>query len=141
MKHLKLSDFQRDNIHLLGKCNGAWIVTSLLLKSYNYKGLYLAVPGIPPGPSGTDLFYEIPVQRLNQINFVFGWRTDDAFPFHWGLKSYQEKIRYDYIMDSLAKKVHQFKYISYMDKITNEEDPKLFHEITPNIIDVILSSI
>jgi len=37
------------NVHLLGKCNGAWVVSQMLLMSNIYKGLYLAVPGIAIG--------------------------------------------------------------------------------------------
>lgn len=97
-----------NKVHLLGKCNGAFVVTLLLLKELLpkdniYKGLYLAVPGIPNNVKMLQKFYN--KKRLKQINFVFGW----------GVKSNDEKKRYDETMKNISKanKI-KLKYLSKM---------------------------
>jgi hypothetical protein len=87
--HEIILDLELDNVHLLGKCNGAWIVTLLLLMDKKYKGLYLAVPGIP---YGVESLSDLDVEIKNDIKFVFGWVQQDGFKFKWG-KSNEEKKR------------------------------------------------
>lgn len=135
--HTVLSEYQKNNIHILGKCNGGWIATLLLLKSPNYKGLYLAVPGIP---LGMEIIKEIEKERFNDINFVFGWRSDDGFEFFWKRQSFEEKHEYDCTMEELKIKHQEIKYKSYMENI-GVPDPTTNHEITPFLIDRIIESI
>jgi hypothetical protein len=135
--HTVLSEYQKNNIHILGKCNGGWIATLLLLKSPNYKGLYLAVPGIP---LGMEIIKEIEKERFNDINFVFGWRSDDGFEFFWKRQSFEEKHEYDNTMEELKIKHQEINYKSYMENI-GVPDPTTNHEITPFLIDRIIESI
>lgn len=126
------------NVHLLGKCNGAWVVTLLLLKSNIYKGLYLVVPGIA---FGVDKLREIENERLEQISFIFGWVSQDAYPFKWGVSN-QEKNRYDrMICDIEEEKKITMKYKSYMYNNGQKEDKKLYHEIYPEFIDIIVKTL
>lgn len=126
------------NVHLLGKCNGAWIVTLLLMKSPIYVGLYLAVPGIP---------YNINVltqlgDRLKKINFVFGWVQQDGYMFDWGRKSFEEKEIYDETMKHIEEKYKiKLLYKSIMYDNGEEEHIKIYHEIDPRMIDDIILSI
>ena len=125
------------NVHLLGKCNGGWIVTLLLIKSDIYKGLYLGVPGIPQSTNyGINILLNSH-RNLNNINFVFGWRSDDAYEFKWGISN-KEKDYYDKI---ICENKPELKYISYMEDNGNKPDSKNNHEITSSFIDEILKSI
>ena len=126
------------NVHLLGKCNGAWVVSLLLDKNERYKGLYLAVPGIPFNVQNLML---INPERLIKINFVFGWVQQDGFNFHWGKKSNEEKDIYDTTITNIQKeKDIKLKYISKMYDTGNPEDGKIYHEIFPSMIDDIVNS-
>ena len=126
------------NVHLLGKCNGAWVVTLLLLKDAIYKGLYLGVPGIA---FSVDELRKIQKERLEQINFIFGWVSQDAFPFKWG-DSNQEKERYDkMICDIEGEKNITMKYKSYMHDNGGIEDIRSQHEIYPEFIDKIVETL
>lgn len=126
------------NVHLLGKCNGAWVVTLLLLKDDIYKGLYLVVPGIA---FGVNKLLDISTDRLGQISFIFGWVIQDAFPFKWGVSN-QEKDRYDKMISYIEEeKKITIKYKSYMFDNGKEEDKKLHHEIYPEFIDIIVETI
>ena len=128
------------NVHLLGKCNGAWVVTLLLTKNIIYKGLYLAVPGIA---FNVEALTDLPVERLQRINFVFGWDKRDGFPFKWKRNSNQEQTRYDNTMEKIQKNNKiTLKYKSKMyNASTEEEDEKKYHEIFPDMIDDIVESI
>ena len=127
------------NVHLLGKCNGAWVVTLLLLKNNIYKGLYLAVPGIP---FNVDILSQLSDDRLEEINFVFGWILQDAYQFHWRTKSFQEKKIYDKTMKLIEnKKRINIKYKSYMYNNGLSEDTNQYHEIFPSLIDDIISTL
>jgi len=126
------------NVHLLGKCNGAWVVTLLLLKEVIYKGLYLVVPGIA---INFDRLQEIDNERLEQINFIFGWVRQDAFRFKWGVSN-QEKDRYDrMICDIQGKKKITMKYKSDMHDKGGPENTILHHEIYPEFIDKIVETL
>ena len=128
-----------NNVHLLGKCNGAWIVTLLLMKQYIYKGLYLSVLGIP---FNVNMLHELPQNRLVDINFVFSWIKQDGFPFHWNSKSFQEKDKYDKTIREIAKNNNiNMKYSSVMYDNQQSEDKKQYHEIYPDMIDLIISEI
>ena len=124
-----------NDIHLLGKCNGAWIVTLLLEKSDKYKGLYLAVPGIPYSVTSLS---KLDKDKLAKINFVFGWIKQDGYNFNWGRKSFEEKERYDMIMSDLNIK-DNYKSELYDNGCIN--DATKFHEIYPNMINIILESV
>jgi hypothetical protein len=124
------------NVHLLGKCNGAWIVTLLLIKNAIYKGLYLAVPGIP---FNVDILNELTIDRLKEINFVFGWVKQDGYKFNWGRKSFEEKEVYDKTMEAIKNiKGIEIKYKSIMYDNMQIEDEKKYHEIFPEMIDDII---
>jgi len=140
LNNIILNNLNLNKVHLLGKCNGAWVVTLLLTKNKIYKGLYLAVPGIA---FNVEALKSLSVERLEQINFVFGWDNRDGFPFKWKMKSNEEKQRYDKTMDNISKanKI-KLKYQSKMyNATTDEEDEKKYHEIFPNMIDDIVKSI
>ena len=139
------TDLNLNKVHLLGKCNGAWVVQLLLLKELLpkdniYKGLYLAVPGIPNNVEILQEFYDI--KRLKRINFVFGWVKQDGYRFNWGVKSNDEKKRYDETMKNISKanKI-KLKYLSKMYVSSGEEHEKNHHEIFPDMIDDIVKSI
>jgi len=127
-----------NNVHLLGKCNGAWVVSLLLLKSDIYKGLYLAVPGIP---FGVDILSNLSIDRLEKINFVFGWLKQDGYKFDWGI-SYEEKDRYDRIMKQIEEhNKNKLKYKSYMYDNHLDIDLKIYHELYPEMIDDIINTL
>jgi hypothetical protein len=124
------------NVHLLGKCNGAWIVTLLLIKNDIYKGLYLAVPGIP---FNVNILKELTIDRLKEINFVFGWVKQDGYKFNWGNKSFEEKKVYDKTMETIEnEKGIKMRYKSIMYDNMQIEDEKKYHEIFPEMIDNII---
>ena len=125
------------NIHLLGKCNGAWIALLILIKNTKCKGLYLSVPGIP---FGIDKLTKIKESRLKKINFIFSWIKQDEYLFNWNKKSYEEKSRYDNQMKLLENKV-KLKYISEMYDNNNQSDEKKYHEVSSNMITTIIKSI
>jgi hypothetical protein len=136
-----INELRITNVHLLGKCNGAWVVSLLLEKHEQYKGLYLAVPGIPFDVQNLNI---IDNARLSKINFVFGWVQQDAFKFHWNRKSYEEKNIYESTMRIIQKdKKIKLKYKSKMYNYDTElvEDSKNYHEIFPTMIDDIVNSI
>jgi len=137
-----INELNIKNVHLLGKCNGAWVVSLLLEKHEQYKGLYLAVPGIPFDVQNLNT---IDNARLSKINFVFGWVQQDAFKFHWDRKSYEEKDIYDDRMKIIQKddKKIKLKYKSKMYNYDTElgEDSKNYHEIFPTMLDDIVKSI
>jgi pimeloyl-ACP methyl ester carboxylesterase len=135
IKYLKLT-----NVHLLGKSNGAWIVTLLLLKDTIFKGLYLAVPGIPYAVDYLDSITD--QKRLEEINFVFSWVHQDGFTFSFGIKSNQEKARYDAFMTNLKLKIPSIKYKSeiFCDGRI-KENSKISHELHPDMINLILDTL
>jgi len=142
LNHIIINKLNIKNVHLLGKCNGAWVVSLLLEKDEQYKGLYLAVPGIPFDVQNLNT---IDNARLSKINFVFGWVQQDAFKFHWDRKSYEEKDIYDDRMKIIQKddKKIKLKYKSKMYNYDTElgEDSKNYHEIFPTMLDDIVKSI
>jgi hypothetical protein len=122
------------NVHLLGKCNGAWVATLLLLKSDIYKGLYLVVPGIP---FGVEKLQGLGKKRLEEISFRFGWIYQDAFKFKWGVSN-QEKDRYDEMITAIQKDIVKLDYRSLMHSNGKEQHSKDYHEIFPEFIEMIL---
>ena len=127
------------NVHLLGKCNGAWVVSLLLIKNAIYKGLYLAVPGIP---FNVNILNELTKDRLKEINFVFGWVKQDGYRFHWGRKSFEEKEVYDETINTIQKeKGIKIKYESIIYDNNQAEEEKKYHEIFPDMIDHIISTL
>jgi len=130
------------DVHLLGKCNGAWITILLLLKSTRYIALYLAVPGIP---LSVEILETIPEDRLKTIKFIFGWTQQDGFVFNWKnaetnipIKSYQEKERYDKDIKDIEDDLDiKLDYTSIMYDNGGPEDDRLNHEIDPRMIDEI----
>ena len=130
-----LSEFQKENIHLLGKSNGGWIVTLLLkIHPQMFKGLYLAVPGIP---NAHESLSRIDPSILQGINFVFGFSQQDAYKFSFGHTSNQEKERYDEMMRELSLT----KYRSYIEDNGLPPDPKIHHELYQSMIDNIILSL
>lgn len=135
-----VNSLQLINCHLLGKCNGGWIVTLLLLKNLDvYKALYLAVPAIPFGIY--NYISQINISYLQNIKFIFAWTLQDHFSFHWNMLSYQEKERYD-------DEINQFKYdnntklnyISLMYYNSLRPDNKKYHEIHTNMLTEIVNN-
>lgn len=127
------------NVHLLGKCNGAWVVTLLLLKNNIYKGLYLAVPGIP---FNVDILNQLSNNRLEEINFVFGWVQQDAYEFDWGNKSFEEKPFYDKTIKQIEKeKGIDIKYKTKMYDNGKSKKDNDSHEISPLMINDIISTL
>lgn len=127
-----------NNIHLLGKCNGAWITTLLLLKNLAiYKALYLAVPAIP-----FDIYSymsQIENEYLINIKFIFAWNRQDAFPFHWNIVSHEEKERYDANINQIEFESNiKLNYKSFMYDNNLLEDPKKYHEIPLEMITEII---
>jgi hypothetical protein len=136
---LELSPFQKANIHLLGKSNGGWIVTLLLLLDPEiYKGLYLAVPGIPNPEVYLSM---IPQKNLEEINFVFGFSQQDAYKFSFGEISNQEIYRYNAIMAPIKQSIPLLKYRSYMENNGLEPSEKIHHELYQSMIDHIILSL
>jgi len=133
--HEILSMLDLHNIHLLGKSNGGWIVT-LLLKMHpeSYKGLYLAVPGIP---DLSESLSRIDPSILQGINFVFGFSQQDAYKFSFGAISNQEISRYDAMMASFRP----IRYKSYMEDNGLPQDVKIHHELYQSMIDHIILSL
>ena len=130
------------NIHLLGKCNGAWIATLILLMNEECDALYLAVPGIAPIKSGIKNLEELTIDRLCKINFIFGWTKQDIYPFDWNMKSRDEREVYDKIMINIQmEKKIILKYISGEYDMGCKDDPKIYHELHPDMISEILMSI
>ena len=130
-----------DNVHLLGKSNGAWIVM-LLIRMYPepYKGLYLAVPGIP-NPlkylTTMDPYY------LARINFVFGFSQQDNFKFGFGRISNREIHRYNQIMEYINNTIIKLKYNIYIENngLPPPDDGKSAHELYQSMIDRIILSL
>jgi pimeloyl-ACP methyl ester carboxylesterase len=123
------------NVHLLGKCNGAWITMLLLTLDPIYKALYLAVPGIP---SSVDILKSIDPIRLQEIKFIFGWTQQDGYIYHWNIKSNQEKARYDENIGKIQdEKNITLDYKSFMYDNGGPENSKNAHEIYPDMIDEI----
>jgi hypothetical protein len=131
------------NVHLLGKCNGAWVVLQMLLKEKEkslrdskFKAMYLAVPGIPFGVSTLS---EISSEKLSSLHFMFGWIKQDAFNFQgWGRLSYQEPERYSEQLSSLG--LNKDQIIKLYD-VGGEPDASKYHEVHHKLIDDILSSL
>lgn len=87
-QHIEENNFT--NVHLLGKCNGAWVALELFLLGKGvYKNLYSAVPGIPPN----GILEKLKAEEYKGSKILFGFVAQDAFPFLWG-KSNQELSRY-----------------------------------------------
>jgi len=64
------------NVHLLGKCNGSWIALEMFLMGKGFfKGLYLAVPGIPP----IGIIKRL--EKYKNSKILFGWIKQDGFFF------------------------------------------------------------
>ena len=140
--HHIIEDLRLTDVHLLGKCNGAWITLLLLSKSPIYNALYLAVPGIP---SSVEILKTIDEERLKTIKFIFGWTQQDGFEFHWKTtetnaktKSNQEKKRYDTNIKKIEDELYiKLDYTSIMYDNGGVEQPKDAHEIYTDMIDEI----
>jgi hypothetical protein len=123
--HDIINNLHLTNVHLLGKCNGGWVALELFLLG-GYKGLYLAVPGIPP------------IDRLkllrpykNSAKFLFRWNKQDKFKFvGWNTESYQEEERYKSEMDKIGINGVTGHYDD--GKPGNEKD---YHEVNELMID------
>jgi hypothetical protein len=81
--------FHNCDIHLLGKCNGAWVIMNMLYNNKNikkYKSVYLGVPGIPIRENsivGLNLISDELTHVFKHINFKIGFRSDDGYDFIW----------------------------------------------------------
>ena len=130
-----------DNIHLLGKSNGAWIVM-LLIRMYPelYKGLYLSVPGIP---NPYKYLSKMDPYILGNINFVFGFSQQDNLKFGFGRTSNREINRYKQFMDYINTNIIELKYNIYIEDngLQPPEDGKSAHELYQSMIDRIILSL
>ena len=126
------------NIHLLGKCNGSWIATILITLDDRFKGLYLAVACIPFSVKDLE---KINSKKLEEIKFIFGWTLQDTYDYIWGVKSFEEKERYDLIMKNFKEKYTNINYKSFMYDYNCAHDSFMYHEIHPEMIDDIINSI
>jgi len=104
-----------------------------------YKGLYLAVPGIPdPG----KYLLKMEPSILEGINFVFGFSEQDNFKFSFGETSNQEKSRYDRVMKEVGQTIN-LKYKSYIEDngLPPPDNKKDSHELYQSMIDHIILSL
>lgn len=137
LNNIITEELHLENVHLLGKCNGGWVVTLLLMLNNIYKGLYLAVPGIP---FNVTILNHLDERRLKEINFVFGFVKQDEYLFNWGVQSCMEYGRYDETMKSLSR-THEIKYKIRMYDNGNDPHKDMYHEIDPRMIDDIIESL
>ena len=133
------------NIHLLGKCNGAWVVINMLFNNKNikkYKGVYLGVPGIPiQGDNiiGLNLISEELTHIFKHIDFKIGFRSDDGYEFIWR----KEKLKSNTILEIITQEVEIYKNkfgdenVFYEDNFQPIKD-KGNHEITDIFLEKIL---
>ena len=120
------------NVHILGKCQGGSVSIQLVSKSDVYKALYLAVPG---SPSHITPLYKISKERLEKMNFIFGWNDNDDYAFNFTLASINEKAKYDEEIGKLEfEKKANLNYQSYHFTPGNK------HEINPELISKIANS-
>jgi len=135
----------KTNIHLFGKCNGAWVVMNMLYNNKNikkYKGVYLGVPGIPIQGNnivGLNLISEELSHVFSHINFKIGFRSDDGYEFMWR----KVKLKSNTILEIIRQEVEIYKLqfgeknIFYEDDLSPIKD-KGNHEITDFFLHYIL---
>lgn len=127
----------KDNIELLGKCAGAGIMLELTnFNSKLYNTLYFGVPGIP---FSVEKLFNYSKQRLSKMKFIFGWVKQDEYVYNWGVKSCDEKERYESVMRLLEKeKKIKINYKCIMEDLNGKSgDSKKYHEISPLLIQYI----
>jgi len=124
---LKLTD-----VHVLGKCQGGSVSIQLVSKSDVYKALYLAVPG---SPSHITPLYKISKERLEKMNFIFGWNDNDDYAFNFTLASINEKAKYDEEIGKL-----EFEKKANLNCQSYHFTPGNKHEINPELISKIANS-
>ena len=101
-----------------------------------YKGLYLAVPGIPFAIENLNQLGS----RLENIIFIFGWNLQDNYKFKWDY-SFEEKKKYDNIMNFLQE-YYYINYTSYMfDNGSLLDNENEYHELNPNMIKHIVDNL
>jgi hypothetical protein len=121
-----------NNVHLLGKCNGGAIALELVSINNIYKALYLAVPG---NPLHIKPLYKLSRDRLEEINFIFGWNKNDDYKFNFQSASINEKAVYDEEIGKLEEAMEvKLNYESYVFKPGNG------HEVNDKLIDKIAKS-
>ena len=121
-----------NNVHLLGKCNGGGIALELVTMGNVYKALYLAVPA---NPWHIKPLYKLSRDRLEEINFIFGWNKNDDYKFNFQSASINEKAVYDEEIGKLEEAMEvKLNYESYVFKPGNG------HEINDKLIDKIAKS-
>ena len=122
------------NVHLLGKCNGAWVAIELfLLGGGFYKNLYLVVPGIPP----IGILKQL--EAYPESKLFFGFVDKDGFYFKgWDKKSNEEMPRYIEELANLPNQnlvVKEYKIVGVDVKLAD----KLYHELHPSMIEDIVN--
>jgi hypothetical protein len=120
------------NVHILGKCQGGSVSIQLVSKSDVYKALYLAVPG---SPSHITPLYKISKERLEKMNFIFGWNDNDNYAFNFTLASINEKAKYDEEIGKL-----EFEKKANLNCQSYHFTPGNKHEINPELISKIANS-
>jgi len=113
MNKIITEDLKLKNVHLLGKCNGGFVCLELVSMSDIYNALYLAVPG---SPIHIQPLTKLSTERLENIDFMFGWNDNDDYKFNFTPESRMEKDVYDSEMEKLRKlkKLSHLSYKSYM---------------------------
>ena len=92
INELIFNNMRISNIELLGISRGGGIAINLLPLNINYKALYLSSP---ESPNHIMPLYNIDKDRLKNIRFIFGWNSNDNYPFEFVQKSKQEQGKYD----------------------------------------------
>ena len=145
-----INHLQINNIYLLGKCNGAWVIINMLVNMIlnkinvkKFKGVYLGVPGIPIQKDniiGLDLFANSLDNIYDHIDLKIGLRSDDGYEFLWRKEKFEaESI--SKIIDfevELYTKIFGDKKIFYEDTKGEIKD-KGNHEITYNFLEKIIN--
>ena len=121
-------------VHLLGKCAGGGVAIHVFTKSDIYEALYLGVPASPT--SIKHIIDNIDYANIHNKKFIFAWDQMDAYPFDWGIKSNEEKERYDKYKDTLIKN-HNTVITAQFNTETDETDAKKYHEIPHGLFDLI----
>jgi hypothetical protein len=134
----------KKNIHLLGKCNGAWVLLNLLSidKDNRYKALYLGVPGVP---YAIDKLGKLSDDKLKNIKFLFWWHNNDAYKFTWEdsngrIVSKNEINRYTDMINKIQKDKGikmNFKIEMYKPNGVEDDEGK-YHDVHDDMIDHII---
>jgi frataxin-like iron-binding protein CyaY len=138
-----INKLELNNVHLIGKCNGAWICSLLLTNYSNYRNIYLSVPGIPLIDNILQKI-ESKIDEFKDMNLIIRWRNEDCYPFLWG-ESCKEIKRYESIINDKYTNLKDFKKLKLeicSDKgCEDKKDIKIYHEIDSKMVESILKNL